>query len=180
MPKRKLPVIVPEAEGPTVERLNRGDVERAAAPLADANGSPARPYRAADTLVMMQRRGTITPGMRQAGEDFRNRFAVAQLHPLRALDLAQLRGVDRSLQTEPDQPGLRIETARRAVWQAIRAVGGIGSPAGSCLWHVIGWERTLKDWALGQGWNGRRVSPEAAAGILIAALGALEQHYGTG
>ena len=64
------------------------------------------------------------------------------------------------------------------VWHAIRAVGGIASPAGSCLWHVVGWERSLKEWALEQGWSGRRVSQEAASGILIAALGALEAHFG--
>jgi hypothetical protein len=38
--------------------------------------------------------------------------------------------------------------------------------------------RSLKEWALEQGWNGRRVSQEAASGILIAALGALEAHFG--
>ena len=185
MPKRRLPPIVPAAEGrspegPTPERLRQGEVERLGAPIADAAGATARPYRALDTLAVMQRRGTITAEMRQAGEDFRARFAVAQLHPLRSLDLSQLRGVDRSLKPEPEQPGLRIETARRSVWQAIRAVGGIGSPGGSCLWHVIGWERSLKEWALEQGWNGRRVSQETAAGVLIAALGTLERHYGTG
>ena len=75
-------------------------------------------------------------------------------------------------------PGLRIEGARDAVWHAILAVGGIGSPAGSCLWHVVGLERSLKEWAFEQGWSGRRVSQEAASGILIAALGALEAHFG--
>ncbi len=69
-----------------------------------------------------------------------------------------------------------MEAARTAVWRAIRALGGIASPAGSCLWHVVGWERSLKEWALEQGWAGRRVSQEAASGILIAALGALETH----
>ncbi|MBV9858739.1 MAG: hypothetical protein JO038_01335 [Alphaproteobacteria bacterium] len=69
---------------------------------------------------------------------------------------------------------MRIETARNAIWRAISAVGGIGSPAGSCLWHVLGWERSLKEWALEQGWSGRRVSQEAASGILVAALGALQ------
>ena len=39
------------------------------------------------------------------------------------------------------------------------------------------WERSLKEWALQQGWSGRRVSQAAASGILIAALGALEAHY---
>jgi hypothetical protein len=47
------------------------------------------------------------------------------------------------------------------------------APGGSCIWHVIGWGRTVKEWALLQGWGGRRVSPETASGILIAALGAL-------
>ena len=42
----------------------------------------------------------------------------------------------------------------------------------------VGWERSLKEWAIEQGWNGRRVSQEAASGILIAALGALEAHFG--
>jgi hypothetical protein len=178
-PKSALTVAI-EADGPTAERLRRGDVERLDKPIADSAGAPARPYRAVDTLAVMQRRGSITAGMRQAGEDFRVRFAVAQLDPLRALDLSQLRGIDRSLQPERTAPGLRIEAARRAVWQSIRSVGGIASPGGSCLWHVLGWERTLKDWALEQGWNGRRVSQEAAAGILIAALGALEGGPGAG
>lgn len=192
MPKRKLPPIAarkaatpaptpaPTPEGPTLERLRHGTIERLSQPIADSSGAPAQPYRAVDTLAVMQRRGTITAGMRQAGEDFRTRFAVAQLDPLRSLDLSQLRGVDRSLRPGGDEPGLRIEAARRTVWHAIRAVGGIASPGGSCLWHVIGWERTLKDWALEQGWNGRRVSQETAAGILVAALGTLEQHFGTG
>ena len=74
---------------------------------------------------------------------------------------------------------MRIEAARDVVWRAILAVGGIGSPGGSCLWHVVGWERSLKEWALEQGWSGRLVSQEAASGILIAALGALEAYFGT-
>src|SRR5436190_36042 len=98
-----------------------GDVERLDQPIADSTGAPARPYRAVDTLAVMQRRGSITAGMRQAGEDFRARFAVAQLDPLRALDLSQLRGIDRSLQPERLAPGLRIESSRRAVWQSIRS-----------------------------------------------------------
>lgn len=118
--------------------------------------------------------------MRQAGEDFRTRFAIAQLDPLSAFDLTRLK-VGRNCSSRPgEEPGLRIEHARDAVWRAILAVGGLGSAGGSCLWHVLGWERTLKEWALEQGWNGRRVSQEAASGILIAALGALEAHFGRG
>ena len=163
---------------PTPERYNHAIVERLERPIADESGRPARPYRAVDTLGAMERRGSITASMRQAGEDFRTRFATAQLDPLRAPDWSRLRVGGSSRFKADDGPGLRIEGARNAVWRAIMAVGGIGSPAGSCLWHVVGWERSLKEWALEQGWNGRRVSQEAASGILIAALGALEAHFG--
>jgi len=162
--------------GPTPERRRHDPVERVERAIPDAAGYPARPYRSLDTLVVMERRGSITTGMRQAGEDFRARFAVAQLDPLRAVDLRRLR-FDGDSRPEREAPGLRIELARRAVWVAIQAVGGIASPAGSCLWHVLGWQRTLKEWAVEQGWAGRRVSQEAASGILVAALGALEAHF---
>ena len=148
------------------ERLRHGPIERLDRAIADAQGNPSRPYRALDTLAIMERRGSITAGMRQAGEDFRARFATAQLDPLRALDLSQLRLGERRSRRGEEGPGLRIEAARDAVWRAIQAVGGIASPAGSCVWHVVGWERSLKAWALEQGWNGRRVSQEAASGIL--------------
>jgi hypothetical protein len=164
---------------PTPERRRRGIVERVERPIADDSGRPSRPYRAVDTLAVMERRGSITAGMRQAGEDFRARFAVAQLDPLRAPDLARPRESGGAAGFRAaDGPGVRIEGAREAIWRAIVAAGGIGSPAGSCLWHVVGWEQSLKEWALERGWSGRRVSQEAASGILIAALGALEVHFG--
>ena len=174
-----VPINEDVAMTPTPERRNQGIVERLERPIADESGRPARPYRAVDTLAAMERRGSITAGMRQAGEDFRARFATAQLDPLRAPDWSRLRvGISSSFRGA-DEPGLRIEGARDVVWRAILGVGGIGSPAGSCLWHVEGLERSLKEWSLEQGWSGRRVSQEAASGILIAALGALEAHFGT-
>jgi hypothetical protein len=162
---------------PTSERLQHGPVERLPRTIADVAGNPSRPYRAVDTLAIMERRGSITAGMRQAGEDFRARFAVAQLDPLRALDLSHLRLGERGPRPDREGPGQRIEAARTAVWRAIQGVGGIASPAGSCLWHVLGWERSVKEWALEQGWSGRRVSQESASGILVAGLGALEAHF---
>ena len=172
--KHRAPTAMPAA--PTPERGRQGPVELLPRPIADARGQPSRPYRAVDTLAIMERRGTISPGMRQAGEDFRARFGVAQLDPLRALDLSHLRLGEQSLRPDRDGPGQRIEAARRAVWRALQAVGGLASPAGSCLWHVLGWQRSLKEWALEQGWSGRTVTQEAASGILVAALGALEAH----
>jgi len=63
--------------GPTPERRQHGAIERLERAIGDAAGHPSRPYRAVDTLAIMQRRGSITAGMRQAGEDFRARFATA-------------------------------------------------------------------------------------------------------
>jgi len=162
---------------PTPERSNHGIVERLERTISDSSGRPARPYRFVDTLAVMERRGSITAGMRQAGEDFRDCFAVAQLDPLRAFDLSRPKIGSRSGFRPVEEPGSRIENARRRVWRATLAVGGLGSAGGSCVWHVIGWQQSLKEWALEQGWNGRRVSQEAASGILIASLGTLEAHF---
>jgi len=76
-----------------------------------------------------------------------------------------------------EAPGSRIENARKVIWRAVLAVGGLGSAGGSCIWHVVGWQQSLKEWAVEQGWNGRRVSQEAASGILIASLGTLEAYF---
>jgi hypothetical protein len=42
---------------------------------------------------------------------------------------------------------------------------------------VVGDERKLKEWALQQDWNGRRISEESASRILISALGSLAGSY---
>ncbi len=165
-----------EVLAPTLERRRQGVVERLERAIADEAGRPARPYRAVDTLALMQRRGSITAAMRQAGEDFRIHFRRAALDPLRALDLARPPAPANG--RRPDAPAWPIEAARQTVWCALQAVGGLGSPAGSCLWHVVGWERSLKEWAREQGWNGRRVSEEAASGIMVATLGILAAHSG--
>jgi hypothetical protein len=161
----------------TEERYQHGVVERLERTIRDSSGRPSRPYRSVDTLAAMERRSSISAGMRQAGEDFRDRFAVVQLDPLRAFDLSRPRIGSGAGFRSGKEPGSRIEDAREVVWRAILAVGGLSSAGGSCVWHVLGWQRSLKEWALEQGWSGRRVSQEAASGILIASLGALEAHF---
>ena len=61
--------------------------------------------------------------------------------------------------------------ARHGVHSALQALGGISIPAGSCVWHVVGLQRSVREWAMRQGWRGRPVRQEQALGILIAALG---------
>jgi hypothetical protein len=175
-PGDRLPKSIDPGAEPSEERRRHGPLVQLERPIADDAGRVGRPYRAVDTLAAMERRGTITAGMRQAAEDFRSRFVTAQLDPLHAFDYSRpRRGGTGSVGVR--DLGSAIEAAREHVWRAIVAVGGPASPGGSCLWNVVGWERSVKEWALGEGWNGRRVSQEAASGILVAALGALETHY---
>ena len=65
-----------------------------------------------------------------------------------------------------------------AACERVHSSGGHGSPAGSCVWHVIGMQTSIREWALRQGWGGRPVRQESAQGILVAALGVLVKHYG--
>lgn len=153
------------------DRLRHGRVERVTGrELIDDSGHVAQPFRTVDTLEMMLRRGTISPEMKQAGEEFRTRFALGQLDSLKAADMARVGGG----MTQGIPIGIRAERARREVWQSIRAAGGIASPGGSVLWHVLGWGQSLTQWAhQRQAWCSQEISVKAASGILVAALGAL-------
>jgi hypothetical protein len=117
--------LVPETADivPTLERSNHGIVERLERAISDTSGRPARPYRFVDTLAVMERRGSITAGMRQAGEDFRDCFAVAQLDPLSAFDIAP----------EDRQPGRFSICGRARVTNRECAQGGL--VCHSCRWR---------------------------------------------
>lgn len=176
MKRKAAPAKQIDESGPTPERARHGAIERVDRAIADEAGRPARPYRGLDTLTLMLRRGTISPSMHQAADDFRAVFHRASLDPLRAPDLARVRGA-RGADLGATE---RQSAARDKVWRALDALGGIASPAGSCVWHVVGNEWTVREWAEQQGWGGRAVSPETAAGILVGALGTLQAHFGLG
>jgi hypothetical protein len=78
---------------------------------------------------------------------------------------------------EPNLNERQLDTRRR-VHAALQALGGINSPAGSCVWHVVGLQQSVRAWAMRQGWSGRPIRQEQAQGILIAALGVLARHFG--
>ena len=138
---------------------------------ADPDGRPVLHHRTVDTLGKMLRAGTIDEVMHDAAKDFQADFIVANLDPLRALPILRVPGTGR----EPDQSERQLH-AKRRVHEAMQALGGLSSPAGSCVWHVVGLQRSVREWAMRQGWGGRPVRQEQAQGILVAALGVLAAH----
>jgi hypothetical protein len=141
----------------------------------DPDGRIVYHHRTVDTLGKMLRAGTISQEMHDAAKDFQAAFIVANLDPLRAIPILRVPGTGR----EPELNERQLD-ARRRVHEAMQALGGISSPAGSCVWHVVGLQRSVREWAIRQGWGGRPVRQEQAQGILVAALGMLAAHFGYG
>ena len=139
----------------------------------DPDGRIVYHHRTVDTLGKMLRSGAIDEGMHDAAKDFQAAFIVANLDPLRALPILRVPGTGR----DPDLNEHQLH-ARRRVHNVMQALGGISSPAGSCVWHVVGLQRSIREWAIRQGWGGRPVRQEQAQGILVAALGMLAAHFG--
>jgi hypothetical protein len=140
---------------------------------ADPDGRPVVHHRTVDTLGIMLRAGTISKDMHDATRDFQAPFTIARFDVVRCTPLVRLPG--------GGGPGDLTEAqvdARRRVRSALDALGGLGSPAGSCVWHVVGLQRSIREWAMRQGWGGKLIRVEQAQGILRAALGTLAGHYG--
>ncbi len=139
----------------------------------DPDGRSVLRHRTGDTLRLMLRADTITQAMHDAGREFQVRFTVAGFDVIRCTSLTQ---VPRAARVR-DLTETQVD-ARRRLGAALDALGGLGSPAGSCVWHVIGLQCSIREWAMRQGWSGRPINERQAQGILIAALGTLAGHYG--
>ena len=148
-----------------------GDPVREADP---ETGSPVEHRRAVDTLGQMLANGTITQEMHDAGAVFRRQFRAAALDGLRGAALVRLPAATGETMTE------RQVHARRQVAAALNVLGGPSGAAGSCVWHVVGLEFSVREWAMRQGWGGRSVPASQAQGMLVAALSVLAAHYGLG
>ena len=140
----------------------------------DDDRKPVDHYRTVDTLALMLRNGSITGAMHDAGQQFSQDFARAFASGVAS---SRLDGLPAG--TTPGQMMVEKNAgAARAVRDALEAVGGNSSPAGSALWYVAGLQLSLREWALRDGWNGKRVEKNEAKGILVAALGVLARYYG--
>jgi hypothetical protein len=162
---------------PTAERRARGDVVRLERQIADFVGASANTYRSLDTLELMERRGSIGPDERLAGDRFHNLFRRAALDsgfvvsdPTRIpVHLAGRR-----------KAGVRgDETARSKVSAALDALGRKTSPHRACAWYVLGCEMSLTAWAAMTGWSEvQRIGRDEAGEILKKTLALLRRYWG--
>ena len=142
---------------------------------ADPDGRPVTHARAVDTIDRMRKAGTITQPMHDAARDFQAHFTVAAYDVTPPRDLVRVSGGGWTNDLTDNQIAARNRVAR-----ALGTLGGIGSPGGSCVWHVVGLGYSLREWAMQQGWAGQPMYGNQATGVLVAALGVLAVHYGYG
>jgi hypothetical protein len=157
---------------PSKWRLQHGGFSEPVREEDPDTGSPVAHRRAVDTLGLMLANGNITPQMHEAGCIFRTLFRGAAIDSMSTSQLIRLPG------STADRLSNRQLDARRRVLAAMDALGGHDSPAGSCVWFVVGFEISVREWAARRGWSGRPVSQPIAGGILVAALGILAMHLG--
>ena len=157
---------------PTKWRRQHGEITESQRIADPETGSPVAVRRSVDTLGTMLGNGTITAEMHGAGEAFRSAFRAAALDGLKAAPLLRIPGSTGDHLTE------RSAAARERIARAMAALGGSDSAAGSCVWHVVGCESSIREWATRQGWAGRTMGHTQAQGVLVAALGILAAHFG--
>ena len=141
----------------------------------DPKGEMVAHARIVDTLARMRRAGTITRAMHRAARDFQAHFAIAAYGATPSRDMVRVSGGGWTNDLTDNQIAARNRVAR-----ALGTLGGMASPGGSCVWHVVGLGYSLREWAVQQGWAGRSVHGNLATGVLVAALGVLAVHYGYG
>ena len=156
---------------PSKWRLQHGGFSEPIREADPETGTPVQHRRAVDTLGLMLANGTITSEMHEAGATFRAEFRRAALDGLQVMPLLRISGATGAGLTE------RQMTGRDRVAAAIATLGGVDSAAGSVVWHVVGLECSVREWALQRGWAGRLVGPPQAQGMLVAALGMLAEFY---
>ena len=153
------------------ERAQHDRIARATDTIADSDGGIGLPWRADGLLARLERRGDIRAAERHAGDEFHRLFHLAHLDPLQAASLT------RGERTQPVTP-FGGDRARHRIAAAIDALGGHGSPCGSCAWFVLGCELSLHQWAQREGWGNRPIRHEVAKGTLLGTLGVLARHFG--
>ena len=154
------------------ERWARGDVRRTDRQINDVRGDIGAPFVTISLLARMHSEGKLTDEEVEAGDRFHREFRRAALGDLRAADVGRVRTENR----RAPEITVSAEHFRRRIWDALAMLGGLDAPPASCIFHVVGNEETLKDWARRR-YTVRRISEHQAPGVLISALACLAVYY---
>jgi hypothetical protein len=125
-----------------LKRAHRPDHELEEMREADPNDRIVLRHRTVDSLGKLLRSGAVTEAMHDAGHAFQRYFQFAGLDPIRARSMM----LPVSGGGAPELTERQLD-ARHQVYTAMQALGGLSSPAGSCVWHVIGLQRSVREWA---------------------------------
>jgi hypothetical protein len=151
--------------GPLPARLQHGRVELMPETVKTETGAPAQPWRSIDIVGALLRKKVITVAQANAADKFREWVQRSGLDTLKAADPARIPGGLWRDRSGPD-------AARRDVIETLAALGGTGRLPGSCLYHIIALEWSIKRWSMEQA----GLDQECCRGILIASLCVLEAH----
>ncbi len=168
--------------GPAVWRLRHDPLDDGQPALVrgevasdDGRGAPVQVMRAPDTIDALVNKGRIDHRAAAGARKFEGIFQGASLHGLANRDIRVLPGSFDPGSAAPH----RILSAREEVWQAMRALGGIGTPGANVVWDVLGLGMTIKAHAERcQFGNGRSLNPMTATGILVQSCFTLAAYYG--
>ena len=166
-----MPPVFPKERGlkPTPERLARGDVVKTLHHDHQNFRGERVGYRAKSSVERLYENGQIDSAAYDAGQQFHAAFVHGHLVGIKAFDPSKPLGPGGGVY------GFNAERARSKVWNALQALGGLTSPAGTIAWQVIGEEMPLHLWAE-QMQRGR----ETARTLLIDTCEILAEHYNGG
>lgn len=171
--QRKSRQVPDDSAKPSPWRRQHGDVETHPSGIDPETGTVTSRHRSVDTLGMMLANATISTEMHDAGVKFRVLFRAAHLASMPRSSLSWPRGQLSASASE------NHVAARLRVAEVVDMLGGHDSAAGSCAWHVLGCETSVREWAMRRGWSGRPVPSAQAQGMLVATLSVLAAHFGS-
>ncbi len=126
-------------------------------------------------LADWYRRRQITEPMLRAGNRFNNELMSAHEPCVSASDPARVK-VDSSVKPKAFVDGAGSWGSQEIVLGALDACGGIKSASGSVLWHVVGLEKSIRQWH--EEHNHFGLHRNAVPGLLFGALERLAKYYG--
>jgi hypothetical protein len=170
--RKRTVVVLDDLSKPSPWRLQHGEFEPRRLDADPETGALVAHHRAVDTLGLMLRNGSIGQELYDAGVLFRTLFRKAAIERIATMAFLRVPGPRADPLSESSMH------ARLKVADAMDVLGGHDTAVGSCAWHVLGCETSVREWSIRQGWGGRPVAPMHAQGMLVAALGVLAVHFG--